>query len=90
MACANPAITTDEIGLDGVMGDAGIFVPPRDPRSLADATLRLLSDSALRAKLGQHARSIVDRKHSWKVVAEAITELFQELIQLEEEWDVRS
>jgi glycosyltransferase involved in cell wall biosynthesis len=90
MACAKPLIATDGIGLNSVIGDAGIFVPPRDPRSLADATLRLLPDSALRAKLGQHARSIVDRKHSWKVVAEAITELFQELIQLEEEWDVRS
>jgi len=80
MACAKPLIATDGIGLNSVIGDAGIFVPPRDPRSLADAILRLLSDSALRAKLGQHARSIVVRKHSWKIVAEATTSLFRELI----------
>jgi glycosyltransferase involved in cell wall biosynthesis len=82
MACARPVVATDGIGLNSVIGDAGIFVPPRDPRSLADATLRLLSDSPLRAKLGLHARSIVVKRYSWRSVAEVTTRLFQRLIDL--------
>ena len=40
MACAKPLIATDGIGLNSIMGGAGIFVPPKDPRSLAKAILR--------------------------------------------------
>jgi glycosyltransferase involved in cell wall biosynthesis len=80
IACAKPVVATDQIGLNTVIGDAGIFVPPRDPRSLADAIRRLLSDRALRTELGQHGRSIVVKNHSWKTVAEATTRLFQELV----------
>jgi glycosyltransferase involved in cell wall biosynthesis len=69
MACAKPLIATDGIGLNSVIGGAGIFAPARDPRSLAKAIIRLMSNRALRTKLGQHARSIVVKRHSWKMVA---------------------
>jgi glycosyltransferase involved in cell wall biosynthesis len=73
---------TDGIGLSTVIGDAGIFVPTRGPRSLVDAILRLLSDRPLRIKLGQYARSTVVKRHSWKTVAETTTQLFRELVDL--------
>jgi len=82
MACAKPVVATDGIGLNSVISDAGVFVPAKDPRSLADAILRLMSDRALRTELGQHGRSIVVKNHSWKTVAEATTRLFQELVVL--------
>ena len=44
--------------------------------------MRLLYDRPLRSKLGQDARSIVVRKHSWETVAEATTQLFQQIIDL--------
>jgi len=80
MACAKPVVATDQIGLNTVIGDAGIFVPATDPQSLAAAILQLLSDRALRSRLGQRGRSIVVERHSWKIVAEAATRLFQQLI----------
>ena len=69
MACAKPIIATDGMGLNTIIGHAGIFVTARDPRSLATAIMRLMSDRALRSKFGQHARSIVVKRHSWKTVA---------------------
>lgn len=65
-----------------VMGDVCIFVPARDPRSLAEAILHLLSDEAFRTKLGQYAGSIAVKRYSWRIVAEAITPLFQQLLNL--------
>lgn len=43
--------------LDG--GRAGVAVPPNDPRAVADA-LGKLSDADLRARMGEHARSVVE------------------------------
>jgi rhamnosyl/mannosyltransferase len=37
-------------------GETGLVVPPRDPRALAAALMRLRDDQALRATLGQQAR----------------------------------
>jgi glycosyltransferase involved in cell wall biosynthesis len=80
MACAKPLIATDGIGLNSVIGGAGIFVPAKDSRSLAEAIIRLLSDRALRNKLGQYARSTVVKRHTWRSVAEGTTQLFQQLV----------
>lgn len=82
MACAKPFVATDGIALKDAIGGAGMFVPPRDSRSLAEAIICLLSDEALRTKLGQRARSIAVEKYSWRTVAQAHTDLFQHLIQL--------
>ena len=81
MACATPVVATDGIGLNSAIGDAGVFVPPRDPQSLAEAILNLLSDKALRTKLGERGRSLVIKKYSWTIIAEAINDLFLQLIE---------
>lgn len=49
----------------------GLLVPPRDPRGLADAILRLLDDEALRARLGAAAQADVRARYDWaQVVAQ--------------------
>ena len=82
MACAKPIVVTDGIGLNSAIGDAGIFVPARDPQSLAQAILRLFSDEGLRVRLGQRGRSIAIKRFSWRTVAEAVSGVFQELLEL--------
>lgn len=80
MACGRPVVTTDGIGLNSAFEDAAIYVPARDPQSLAKAILHLLSDDAFRTKLGQYSRSFV-MKFSWNTVANAIDQLFMQLIE---------
>lgn len=82
MACAKPIVVTDGIGLNSAIGDAGVFVPARDPQSLAEAIMRLFSDEGLRIRLGQRGRSIAIKRFSWPTVAEAVSRVFQELLEL--------
>lgn len=53
-------------------GETGLFVPPGDPRALADAMLRLHRDPDLRASLGKNARIAAKDKHSWSGVVDKI------------------
>ena len=58
MACGLPVVATDvgavrEVVEDGV---TGFVVPPLDAGAIARATLRLLDDASLRARLGEEAR----------------------------------
>jgi glycosyltransferase involved in cell wall biosynthesis len=48
-----PVVASEVGGLPGVVGDAGILVPPGDDRALADAILRLAGDAELRAELAR-------------------------------------
>jgi hypothetical protein len=59
MAAGLPAVATGVGGALALLreGETGVFVPPRDPRRLADAVLALLADPARRARMGAAARA---------------------------------
>ncbi|WP_232544277.1 DUF3492 domain-containing protein [Streptomyces buecherae] len=50
-------VATDVGAVAEVVGDAGLLVPPRNPRALAAACLTLLRDGVRRERLGAAARS---------------------------------
>jgi len=62
MAAGRPTV----FSIDGVIRDvldaanAGLYVPPRDPRTLAEAVLQLHTDPDLAARMGRAARSYVE------------------------------
>jgi len=69
MAAGVPAIGCDgEDGPDEIAaaGPGLETVPPRDPRALADAIERLLTDDGARAQLGREARATVERSFTWE------------------------
>jgi glycosyltransferase involved in cell wall biosynthesis len=51
MACGAPVITSKVSSLPEVVGDAAVLVDPHSSQEIADAILRVLSDSALAADL---------------------------------------
>jgi len=84
MACGRPVVVRDGEGaaetvrgLDGVLR-GGILVPDGRPESWADALTRVLSDAALRERLGQEARPSSDR-FSLKRFVEFHLEAYQRL-----------
>jgi glycosyltransferase involved in cell wall biosynthesis len=71
MAVGRPVVAGDASSLPGVVGEAGILVPPRDAAALAAALGRLLADPAERARLGEAARRRA-ATYTWRAAARAI------------------
>jgi glycosyltransferase involved in cell wall biosynthesis len=58
----------------------GLVVPPRDPRAIGEAILRLVRDPKLRAQLGAAGRHRVVEQYSLDRCVQAHTDLYSELL----------
>jgi glycosyltransferase involved in cell wall biosynthesis len=74
LASGTPVVATRAGGIAAVVQDGatGLLVAERDPRALADALDRLLSDAALSRSLGAAARRWVGEHGTWGDVAARI------------------
>ena len=65
-----PIVTTDVGGLGELVvpGRTGLLAPPRQPRALAQAINRLLSDAELRAQCSASLREAFSRSHDSDIV----------------------
>ncbi|MDX1622828.1 MAG: glycosyltransferase [Gemmatimonadota bacterium] len=63
MAARRPVVASDLSGIPELVedGETGLLVPPENPTALANAVERLLSDPALRRRIGTVARKRVER-----------------------------
>jgi glycosyltransferase involved in cell wall biosynthesis/peptidoglycan/xylan/chitin deacetylase (PgdA/CDA1 family) len=75
MAAGLPAVVTPHTGSVIEDGVDGLVVPPADAGSLADALQRLISDRALRERLGDRARQTAQH-YSWEAYARAVAGLY--------------
>lgn len=66
MASSRAIVATRTGGIPEVIvdEDTGLLVPPRDPRALADAIVRLLQDDTLRADMGRRGFARVQERFS--------------------------
>ena len=77
MAAGAPIVASDIHGYKGVVrrGREGLLVPPREPKELAQAIGRLLSDPALRASMGQAGRARAE-DFSWPRVTAKVEDYY--------------
>ncbi len=77
MACGAPAVVTNSGGvLDFAQdGENCLLVPPRNPKAMADAMLRVLNDSALEARLREQGPQTAS-KFNW----ESATDRFEQAL----------
>ena len=63
MAAGVPCVSTRVGGVPETVedGKSGLIVPPRDPRALSDAVVRLARDAPLRGRLAKAARAAYER-----------------------------
>jgi len=80
MSCGKPVVATSVGGVKEAIADAGIVVPPRSPRDLADAILRLHGDEDLRKRLGERARERVLKLFSRRRFIEEYRRLYLEVV----------
>ena len=70
-----PVVASASGALPEVVGDAGLLVPPGDPRALADALARVLDEPQLWERLRRVGLDTVDR-FSWGSVVDGHYELY--------------
>jgi glycosyltransferase involved in cell wall biosynthesis len=81
-ACARPIVATDVPGCREAVepGKTGILVPPDDATRLAEAIMRFATDAALRRRMGQAGRALVEREFTEEIVAGQTLALYQAVL----------
>ncbi|MBA4862208.1 glycosyltransferase family 4 protein [Streptomyces sp. PSKA54] len=85
MACGRPVVLTDVSGARESLPpghDRHCLVPPDDPRALAHAVGRLLTNPQLRDALGRQARSHARANFDVQDTVTAVSELYRQLLGL--------
>jgi phosphatidyl-myo-inositol dimannoside synthase len=72
-----PSIAAESGGVADAVCDgvSGVLVAPNSPDAVAAASVRLLSDPVLRARLGHAGRALVERHLNWDRAAAEITRI---------------
>ncbi len=83
MACETPVVATSAGALKEVVGSggAGILVPPRDPKALAEAISALLKNKKLRAFMGKKGRKRAEENFAWPVAAKNTLDVYRDVIE---------
>ena len=78
MAAGLPVVSTHAVGVSDCLrdGENGLLVEPGDVPALADAIARLVTDEALRRRLGADALDECRRVYSWHAVGRQIMEVY--------------
>ena len=82
-ACGRPIVATDVPGCREIVenGANGILVPVRDAVALADALEKLLSDAALRRRMGAKSRHLVETRFHVGLVIRDTLDVYESLLQ---------
>jgi glycosyltransferase involved in cell wall biosynthesis len=82
LACERPMVASDIEGVGPVLrkANAGIPIPPEDPRELAQAIIKLLKDKALREEMGKNGRKFVLENLSWEVSTRKLLEAYESAV----------
>lgn len=82
MASGRPVVATRVGGLPDLVaeGETGYLVPPRDPRAMATAILRLLSDPQTANYMGQTARVMAQERFPVKRLITETENLYDQLL----------
>lgn len=81
-ASAKPVVTFDVGGVNEAVrnGETGLLVKRGDTGELADALLKLLSDKALREKMGANGRRFVTENFTWDICAQKMLSVYREAL----------
>lgn len=77
-ACRKPVVASDVGSVPEIIkdGETGLLVPPRDPRAIAGAIIRLIRDKGLSKKLGEGGFESVRKNYTIERTMEKIEGLY--------------
>jgi glycosyltransferase involved in cell wall biosynthesis len=79
MAAGCACVATEVGEIPAVLDQAGVVVPPHDPRALAAAIGDLVADDARRDRLGEAATRRVREGYSVKALRDRLIALYEDL-----------
>ena len=81
-SCGRAIVATDVPGCREIVrhNENGILVPPKDPKSLAEALEKLVRDPSLRKKMGRRGREIVVKEFSEEIVTQKTIDFYFRLL----------
>lgn len=62
------------------LGDAALYVEPKNVKEIADATVKVLENVELAQKLGRRARDFVEANRDWQILYPKIIEVYKEVM----------
>jgi len=80
MACGCPVVTSSTGATPEIVGDAALIVDPRSVDEIYKATMRVLKDKALRAKVISKGYTQA-KKFSWEKSARKMLSVFKEIVE---------
>jgi glycosyltransferase involved in cell wall biosynthesis len=78
LAMGCPLVATP-LSVDGIAVTEGLDAIVASDDDLADATVRVLQDDALRRRLSSNGRALIEARYSWSHVAESYEALYAEI-----------
>lgn len=83
MSMKTPVVATNVGGIPEIItnGIDGLLVEPRNSLQLANAIIRIFSDSSLSKTLGNNARMKVEKKFTWTAIAKKTIMLYKDLLE---------
>ena len=73
-----------QIGEVLVDGETALLTEPGNVEELTAAIVRLVESQELRARLGERARAVAEREHTWTHNARRVVEAYQSLTGLQD------
>lgn len=82
-AFKKPVIVTDVGSIPEIVdnGITGYVVPPKDPRSLAEAIIKLLNDENLKKQMGENAYKKMKYELSWNRIAKKTVYIYKYILE---------
>jgi glycosyltransferase involved in cell wall biosynthesis len=82
MAAGKPCVTTQISSMPEIVKNnvSGFVVPPNDSFSIAEASIRILSDKKFSSELGEEGKRIVKEKFSIEKMTDKYEEVFYNLL----------
>jgi glycosyltransferase involved in cell wall biosynthesis len=82
MASSRPVIVSNIPGVMELVTDGleGLHAEPMNPEDIADKINMLLSDDALRRKMGENGRKKIEQEFTWDKVVKLVEDVYKELI----------
>lgn len=79
LACGTPVICSTLAAYQEVLKNHALFVPPQQPKLLAETIRDLMNDEGKRKQLVKDARPLLDL-YTWKTVVNRVENIYRELV----------